>query len=393
MTSARTIPRRELRPGIKRYADGDSTPAWDVYLDDRLVASEYVALADARMELDFALWYDLFGDAALNPDALITDEALGLAVQVFNRLFSAEKIQHKALTAREKIIAGGIYTIQGDGSLSVLASSGRGKQASYAITATSCTCKDFFTHAHLRGGVCKHIAARMLLVLAQHGVGYLLHLRDALDAQPVILHGITPVTAAPATTDAPDDASDAPTSDAPDLAFLSIGAADLAAAMFLAQRAGTAVEIHADNGTLRLSAGAITVAMPCLDGSETCSVRLEIDAFAALYEQLRPAVKQIGALTIFVSADNSIVLTSQDADFSAAAQGTAIPLPTPAPSRSTPETAPAAAPSLPIVETQTVDALQLLFGLLEVHEPEWYLRKHYRIAHDALTASGRLAAS
>jgi hypothetical protein len=342
------------------------------------------------MELDFALWYDLFGDTTLKRDALLTDEALGLALQVFNRLFSAEKIQQKALTAREKIIAGGIYTIQSDGSLSVLASSSRGKQSAYTVS-TTCTCKDFFTHAHQRGGVCKHIAARMLLVLSQHGVGYLLHLRDALDAQPVSMQGITPVTAAPASADAPDDASDAPTAEEPSLAFLSIGATDLAAAMFLAVRAGTAVEVCADNGTLRLSAGAIAVAIPCLDGSETCSVRLETDAFAALYEQLRLTVKQLGALTVFVSVDGSIVLSSQDADFSAAAQGTAIPLPPPAPSVPTPEVAPVAA-STPSADIQTVDALQLLFGLLEAHEPEWYLRKHYRIAHDALTASGRLAA-
>ncbi len=249
MTTALTIPRRELRPGIKRYADSDSALAWDVYLDDRLVASEYVALADARMELDFAVWYALFSEAALNPGALITDEALGLATQVFHRLFSAEKIQEKALTAREKIIASGIYSVQSDGSLNVLASSSRGKQSSYTVTST-CTCKDFFTHAHLRGGVCKHIAARMLLVLAQHGVGYLKHLRDALDATPVIIHTITPAASAPIVPEATDDAQHALSGDAPGLAFLNIGAADLAAALFLAQRAGTPVEIVCGHGRL-----------------------------------------------------------------------------------------------------------------------------------------------
>src|SRR3954451_18428406 len=79
MTNALHLPQREVRPSTKRYADGESVPAWDVYLDDRLVASEYVALADARMELDFAVWYALFGDATLHEPAPITDEALGLA--------------------------------------------------------------------------------------------------------------------------------------------------------------------------------------------------------------------------------------------------------------------------------------------------------------------------
>jgi len=346
MTTALTIPRRELRPGIKRYADSDSTPAWDVYLDDRLVASEYVSLADARMELDFAVWYALFAEAALNPGALITDEALGLALQVFNRLFSAEKIQEKALTARDKIIASSIYSIQSDGSLSVIASSSRGKQSSYTVTST-CTCKDFFTRAHLRGGVCKHIAARMLLVLAQYGVGYLKHLRDALDATPAIIHGNTPAASAPIIAETTDDAQHAPQSDAPDLAFLNIGAADLAAALFLLQRAGTPVEIHVNNGALRLVAGATHLSLPCLDGSDACSVRLEADALAAVYEQLRSALKGMRTLTIFAATDGSLIFHSQGTDFSATAQGTVLPIATSEP----------IAPSASMADTQTVDAL------------------------------------
>ena len=346
MTTALTIPRRELRPGIKRYADSDSTPAWDVYLDNRLVASEYVTLADARMELDFALWYALFAEAALSPNALIIDEALDLAQQVFHRLFSAEKIQEKALNARDKIIGTGIYSIQSDGSLSVLASSSRGKQSSYTVTST-CTCKDFFTRAHLRGGVCKHIAARMLLVLAQYGVGYLKHLRDALDATPVIIHTITPAASAPIVPEATDDAQHALSGDAPGLAFLNIGAADLAAALFLAQRAGTPVEIHVNNGALRLVAGAIDLSLPCLDGSDICSVRLEADALVALYEQLRLAVKSMGMLILFAATDGSVILNSQDSDFSATAQGIALPLPAPKP----------IAPSTSVGDIQTVDAL------------------------------------
>jgi len=388
MTNAGSLPRRELRPSTKRYADGESVPSWDVYLDDRLVASEYVALADARMELDFAVWYALFGDTTLNPSALITDEALGLAMQVFNRLFNAEKIQEKARTARDNIIAAGIFSIQSDGSLSVLASSSRGKQATYTVTST-CTCKDFFTHAHLRGGVCKHIAARMLLMLSQQGVGYLKHLRDALDAQSAIIHHSTPSATAPTATDTPDEAPDEPTPNAASLAFLQIGAADLAAAMFLAQRANAPIAIHAENGALRLVAGAIDLAIPGLDGGASCAVRLETDAFAALYEQLRPAVKSAGALTIFVATDGSLVFDSQETGFSASAHGTYLPIL--APSTSAPESG-SVTSGFSSTDTDIADALQLLFGLLEAHEPAWYQKKHYRIAHEALAASGRLAA-
>jgi hypothetical protein len=318
MTPSITLPRRELRPGTKRYSDGDNAPAWDVYLDDRQIASEYVALADARMELDFALWYALFGEAALHADALITDEALGLAMQVFNRMFSAEKILDKALTARDKIIGAGIYTIQTDGTLNVLASSGRGTQSNYIVT-TTCTCKDFFTHAHRRGGVCKHIAARMLLVLAQYGVGYLKHLRDALDTRPVVIHGLSPITPSPAIVPTP--------ADAPALAYLSIAAADLAAALFLVLRAGTPIDIHLNNGALRLLAGAIDLALAGADGSDSCSVQLTADALSALYQELRPVTRGLSLLTLFAAQDGSLIIDSPDTDFSVTAQGRALALP------------------------------------------------------------------
>jgi hypothetical protein len=383
MTNPLRLPQREVRPSTKRYTDGESVPAWDVYLDDRLVASEYVALADARMELDFAVWYALFGDASLNEHALITDEAVGLAMQVFNRLFSAEKIQEKALTGRDKIIATGIFSIQPDGSLSVLASSSRGKQVTYTVT-SSCTCRDFFTHAHRRGGVCKHIAARMLLILAQQGVGYLKHLRDALDAQSAIVHDHVSTTTAPAA-----DTPDAPPPDDASLAFLRIAAADLAAAMFLAQRANAPIQIEATSGALHLVAGAIDLSIPGLDGDGHCAVRLERAALAALYERLRPAIKNVNSLTIFVANDGSLVIDHQETDFSASAQGIALAIPslnasTPATQNSTIDGSAA--------DAHIADALQLLFGLLEAHEPEWYQKKHYRIAHDALAASGRLTA-
>src|SRR5262245_40146280 len=196
--TAIVLPKKELRRGVKHYQDGTSTPAWDLYLDDTLVASEYVSQTEALMELDLAAWYALFGETSLAPNIPISDEALGIALTVFHRLFAIIKVQEKARTALEKIIRAGIYTIQTDGSLSVLASSGRGKSF-YAVKARTaltgdrqegaendarayqvtmeCECRDFYTRAHEHGGVCKHVAARLLLFLAQLGVGHLKHLR------------------------------------------------------------------------------------------------------------------------------------------------------------------------------------------------------------------------
>jgi hypothetical protein len=179
--TATIIPKKALRPAATHDESGATTHSWDLYLDGELVASGYVSEVAARMELDLAAWYALFGEARLLPDTPITDEALDLALAVFNRLFTTEKVQHKGRLTLEKIIRTEIYTIAIDGSLRVLASSGRGKQSSYTVTAhtslpddaadnmmgsyhvtMACAYKDFYARAHEHGGVCKHVADRLL---------------------------------------------------------------------------------------------------------------------------------------------------------------------------------------------------------------------------------------
>ena len=387
-TTAIRVPHKELRPGLKRYEDGDSSPAWDLYLDGELVASEIVSPLEAQTELDQIAWYALFGDAPLLPDAPIPDEALGLALSVFNRLFTAEKVQEKARLARDKIIKPGIYTITAAGDLSVMASSGRGKVAyavktyktqrdgvdAYTVT-MECECKDFYARAHEHGGVCKHVAARLLLYLAQRGVGFLKHLRDALDCTGDSQTAPTP-TATAATLQQvldsePRSAADEATVDMPALAFVEIDATDLLAALRLAHRGGTPVTIRAEHGTLHLNAGPTALTIPGLDGDAAAAAQLGAESFAALYKQLRPAAKTAGVTAIFVEADGTVILDGRgETKFSAIVQGT------------------------PIAHTDTcaVDALHELFTLLEQHEPEWYLKRHYRIAQEALRSAGRLAA-
>ena len=393
------ILKKELRRGEKRYEDNTSVPAWDLYLDGKLVASGYTSQAAAQMELDLVAWYGLFGDAPLSPDKPITDEALALALTVFNRCFTAIKVQEKARTALEKIIRAGIYTIQPDGSLSIMASSSRGRQTLYTIRACKtlkddveenaeeyqmtmeCECKDFYTRAHDHGGVCKHVAARLLLFLAQLGVAYLKHLRDALDTCEVVSTSVVAVTATP------DDPASA---DEDAMAFLGISASELAAALFLTARAGTPVEVRAESGRLHLVAGIIDLTFPCLDGHGNAAVRLEADAFTALYDQLRPAARSVGAITVFVEpSDGSVYLCGQDETFSAEAKGETIPIVTAPPSEPAP--APVTATKVPVANNQIAEALYELFTLLERHEPEWYQRRHFRIAHEALQEAGRIA--
>jgi hypothetical protein len=253
----------------------------------------------------------------------------------------------------------------------------------YAVT-MACECRDFYARAHEHGGVCKHVAARMLLYLAQLGVGHLKHLRDALDSapQPII---VTLDDAPRAPLDAAaDGVSDG---DAP-LAFLMLAASDLAATLFLVARAGTPAEVRAENGTLRLVAGPIDVTFPCLDGSNSAAVRLDHATVKALYDDLRPVASKLGAVTIFVApSDGSVVCSTDDGAFSALAQGEAIMVVPPMPA---PPTEPDAADRPPVADAAALDALYELFTLLETHEPAWYQRKHYRIAHTALTAAGRI---
>ena len=309
------------------------TPAWDLYLDDELVASGYLSEVAARMELDLAAWYALFGEAPLVPDTPMTEETLHLAFAVFNRLFTTEKIQEKGRLALETIIRAEIYTIAADGSLHVLASSGRGKQSSYTVTAytsqsddaagsgssqvsMACGCKDFYARAHEHGGVCKHVAARLLLFLAQRGVAALHQIRDALDREATLPPSITSTI----------EAADAPcAADEDAMAFVRIHASDLAAALFLALRSTAPVELRAKRGRLHLVGSITDLTLGCLDGSGTAAVSLETTVLRTLYDQLCLATTSADILTLFVeSLDGSVYVCSQGEAFSAEASGTPI---------------------------------------------------------------------
>ncbi|MBK9714816.1 MAG: hypothetical protein IPO81_26485 [Kouleothrix sp.] len=221
----------------------------------------------------------------------------------------------------------------------MLASSGRSKQASYTVTAhrsfhddaadsligsyhvtMTCGCKDFYARAHEHGGVCKHVAAQLLLFLAQRGVAALKHLQDALDSEETLLSStITTV----ASTDEPLTAAEN------GMAFVTVAAADLAAALFLTLRATTPIELRAERSTLHLIGEVTDLKLRCLDGSGTAAVSLEADVMSTLYDQLRPTARSGGAITIFVEpVDGSVYLCSQDETFSAQARGVPIPMPT-----------------------------------------------------------------
>ena len=148
----------------------------------------------------------------------------------------------------------------------------------------------------------------------------------------------------------------------------------------LATRAAAPVELRAEHGSLRLVAGTTDLTIPYLDGNAAAAVQLDAEAIAALYDQLRPVAKTAGVITLFLEAsDGTVLLDGQgDTSFSATAQGRPIV-----------SLCPVAA-TASAGDPRALDALFELFTLLEAHEPEWYQKRHYRIAHDALRAAGRI---
>jgi hypothetical protein len=259
-----------------------------------------------------------------------------------------------------------------------------GVEPSYQVR-MECECRDFYVRAHEHAGVCKHVAARLLLFLAQLGVAYLKHLRDALDTcEPVS----TMITLAAAPHPESTEGQARPTTQP----AAAIPTEDASA--FLAARAATPVEMRAEHSTLHLVAGTLTLSFACLDGDGAAAIRLEHDAFSALYEQLRRVARSAGALNLFVEAsDGLLFLCDQgDTDFNAEVRGQTIPIAANSASETTPAPEPVAARMVPIGGTSTVEALYELFMLLERHGPDWYLRRHERVAHQALCAEGRLAA-
>lgn len=337
--TALSVPERRLERILSPAMGGASAPTWDLYLDGALVVSEIGSEQAARLELDMVAWCAMFGEAALAPERPLTDEALDLALSIFEQLFLTPKVREKGRTAMETIIRPAIYTINRDGSLTVMASSARGRkgaQRSYAITALrlprehgteeppdedtyqvtiTCECMDYRTRAHEHGGCCKHVAARLLLFLAQQGVGYLKHLRDALAA-----HDITRTSPADAPRDAePSDLSSVLTEA---LAFLEISGMELSAMLLLAVRARQPVVLRAAEGTLQLAAGALSLSVPCADGGGRATVAVDLADMVSLYDRLHPVAKQIGTLTIFLDpSDRTIALCGSDADFAMTLQG------------------------------------------------------------------------
>jgi hypothetical protein len=177
---------------------------WDIYLNRQLVASSYPSELAAQLELDVIAFYAMFGTLHLDPRGAVTDQAVDLAMQFMWQLFQADAVRLRIERARREIIQTTsvmpIYTIQPDGSLRVRASHPRsGQPHVYHVSTTilphtadnyllpercrireACDCPDFAQRMQQHAGICKHVAAKLILFLAQQGAEALKHLNDAL---------------------------------------------------------------------------------------------------------------------------------------------------------------------------------------------------------------------
>ena len=99
---ALSIPERRLERSSGPGPDSASAPTWDLYLEGALVASEIGSEQAARLELDMVAWCAMFGEAALVPDLPLTDEALDLALSIFQKLFHTPKVRENVPWRRSK---------------------------------------------------------------------------------------------------------------------------------------------------------------------------------------------------------------------------------------------------------------------------------------------------
>lgn len=272
---------------------------WDCYLEHQLVASGLESQCAAQMELDLIAFHAMFGESLLDPHGIVTDEAIDLALAIVRLLFVADAVRQRAERAVREIIRTmsdvPIYSIEPDGSLHVLASCVRkGQPRSYQITTMvlprsaeddhlperyrireACDCLDFQTHTHAHGGVCKHVAARLMLFLAQQGVGALKHVRDALTRPPALELAI------PQPNIAVDDA----------LTFVELPAKLLAGACFIPFLSGMPVQVEVRDGQLLLRAGQALISVPGSTGCGTSTATLDAATFAQFWHALKAAVK------------------------------------------------------------------------------------------------------
>jgi hypothetical protein len=309
---------------------------WVASLDGGDLPGEFASAIAATRELDWLAFYTVFADQRLRP-SLITDEAITLAAQVFRAFFrtpAQRASADKALTRYLHDAAGRArWRITPDGLLEVqptrasrepyhvrhqpLDDHTEPREPPYQVQET-CTCPDAAYREADHAGMCKHVALRVLLVIAQLGVARLKHLIEALRAStheaslPAVPPAVANLPAAPTTVAAP---LPIPCVAQDEFAFVELDALLLVGALFVVRTANQTltapIQVSAQMGQieLALSGQSHLVRLVGRDGAGSCVTQIEPAPFELIWKHARALSQALKhqPVQLFLSAGDLVL--------------------------------------------------------------------------------------
>jgi hypothetical protein len=254
-----------------------------------------------------------------SPDGPFTDAHLTEAYLRFCSFYgdadheAIRRGAQKALAAarqrdRWTVLSGGALELKGSGDDTYLVSDEDcRKKGRSAKKGGPVYCPSFVFGQGKHGGQCYHTITRELIRIAQ-----------MLAQQEAELRAHTEEVNALRPHRLPTDDLDS------DLAFVTLSGDELAAACFLACRAHTPVRLSAIGGDLHIRAGRRSITLNGQDGMGVCALTVAAEDFAALWDALRPAARDLATVQVFVDRELLMisVCAAGEETFSASAPGT-----------------------------------------------------------------------
>jgi hypothetical protein len=192
-----------------------------IALVDGAEVGDFTTPEMAVMEADWAAYYQVFPGQELRADVPLDQEARGRAIKLFKVFFRDETMRKSGETAIEAYLSSETahekWSILADGTLAITPTPKRKRKGDpapeqaevpaepYLIThqqlaereavssepraanwqvRETCTCPDAAARVWRHSGMCKHVALRVMLVVAQHGLPFLQAVIAALRGTP-----------------------------------------------------------------------------------------------------------------------------------------------------------------------------------------------------------------
>ena len=248
-----------------------------------------------------------------SPDVLVTEAQLTEAYLRFCSCYgdsdheAIRRGAQKALAAvtqrdRWTVLPDGVLELRGSGSDTYLVSDEDCRiKGRTAKKGRPVLCPSYVFGQGTHGGQCYHTIAREIIRIAQTLA------RQALDADTAL---------APRSLPRGDLDSG--------LAFVTLAADELAAACFLACRAGTPIRFSVKGGDLHIRAGRRSLTLDGQDGAGVGVLDVAAADAATLRDALCPVARQIPSIQVFIDRELRIIhlCAAGDATFSVDAPGT-----------------------------------------------------------------------